>query len=818
MSLDDKSRSNSSSSQNFFVGYLSLLLAVLFFFHGFSLKTDLKSKSLRASSSQFKECFDGEATDHLVDGGLRVVLMVIDAWRLSFLTDVDSPMTFLRRSIMSGRAVAFMANSQTPTVTMPRIKALTSGVIPSLISLLANFFASEGTEDSWVTSAASEGRRIKFFGDDTWLRLFPKAFSEADGVTSFYVNDFTEVDNNVTRHLETVLNEDTWDALVLHYLGLDHIGHSLGGQSSQLKVKLREMDGIARRVFDTVSARSPVLMIVVADHGMTNAGSHGGGSEAEVRVPMLFLHSKTKVIRAGNMHDFQPAEQVDLATTLPFFFRTSIPLGSVGLSLIPQLARHWQLNSSNIVSAAHQDAVHLSFLLDDDSLSHLTQLDETDRCQAARTFALHAKGRLALEETRRVQRKLIQSQEQAFRWPIFVGLALAVVSFIAFFGCHPFNWRGASAGNKDSSRFDYSACLIFVIYHFSSYATSYVEEEHDIWNYLTSTLILCRLFIVVRDSAKQDRLADLVRRGSRFRDGLVLLCLHRFATSFTAHTRRRWSMKPDILPPPILPEFRFDVKFLDALTTQLNMLTVAKRAPAVVTVLCTAYFLLRLRPKRTGNTILVALPYLSSAAVCLRAFLGDDDGLLVLPIVAGALLTSLTSVTLGGLIYMCYLVRPEALPLLVISCEMGIRARRMHASPYLFTFLCQTVFFYTGQSSNISSIDIAVGYKGLSSYIAPLVGAQILTNFYSMPLSFALGYFFNHVEQADALDCLGSLLQLRSLTLFSSIVSMICLSGHLFTFSVLAPKMICEILHAIIALIIASFALLFMCGARVSAQ
>ncbi|VDO73884.1 unnamed protein product [Heligmosomoides polygyrus] len=757
------------------VGYLSLLLAVLFFFHGFSLKTDLKSKSLRASSSQFKECFDGEATDHLVDGGLRVVLMVIDACRLSFLTDVDSPMTFLRRSIMSGRAVAFMANSQTPTVTMPRIKALTSGVIPSLISLLANFFASEGTEDSWVTSAASEGRRIKFFGDDTWLRLFPKAFSEADGVTSFYVNDFTEVDNNVTRHLETVLNEDTWDALVLHYLGLDHIGHSLGGQSSQLKVKLREMDdffcyksstgpgsySLHRRhtplqmvTGPLIVARSPVLMIVVADHGMTNAGSHGGGSEAEVRVPMLFLHSKTKVIRAGNMHDFQPAEQVDLATTLPFFFRTSIPLGSVGLSLIPQLARHWQLNSSNIVSAAHQDAVHLSFLLDDDSLSHLTQLDETDRCQAARTFALHAKGRLALEETRRVQRKLIQSQEQAFRWPIFVGLALAVVSFIAFFGCHPFNWRGASA----------------------------------------------------------------VRRGSRFRDGLVLLCLHRFATSFTAHTRRRWSMKPDILPPPILPEFRFDVKFLDALTTQLNMLTVAKRAPAVVTVLCTAYFLLRLRPKRTGNTILVALPYLSSAAVCLRAFLGDDDGLLVLPIVAGALLTSLTSVTLGGLIYMCYLVRPEALPLLVISCEMGIRARRMHASPYLFTFLCQTVFFYTGQSSNISSIDIAVGYKGLSSYIAPLVGAQILTNFYSMPLSFALGYFFNHVEQADALDCLGSLLQLRSLTLFSSIVSMICLSGHLFTFSVLAPKMICEILHAIIALIIASFALLFMCGARVSAQ
>ncbi|PIO54123.1 hypothetical protein TELCIR_24520, partial [Teladorsagia circumcincta] len=67
-------------------------------------------------------CFDIDVRDHLVDGDLRVVLMVIDAWRMSFLAEGDSPMTFLRQSISSGRAVAFTANAQTPTVTMPRIK------------------------------------------------------------------------------------------------------------------------------------------------------------------------------------------------------------------------------------------------------------------------------------------------------------------------------------------------------------------------------------------------------------------------------------------------------------------------------------------------------------------------------------------------------------------------------------------------------------------------------------------------------------------------------------------------------------------------
>ena len=36
------------------------------------------------------------------------------------------------------------------------------------------------------------------------------------------------MDNNVTRHLDSELVRKDWDVLILHYLGLDHIGH-LGG-------------------------------------------------------------------------------------------------------------------------------------------------------------------------------------------------------------------------------------------------------------------------------------------------------------------------------------------------------------------------------------------------------------------------------------------------------------------------------------------------------------------------------------------------------------------------------------------------------------
>ena len=34
---------------------------------------------------------------------------------------------------------------------------------------------------------------MTFFGDDTWLKLFPGHFQREDGTTSFFVADYTEV-------------------------------------------------------------------------------------------------------------------------------------------------------------------------------------------------------------------------------------------------------------------------------------------------------------------------------------------------------------------------------------------------------------------------------------------------------------------------------------------------------------------------------------------------------------------------------------------------------------------------------------------------
>lgn len=96
---------------------------------------------------------------------------------------------------------------------------------------------------------AKHGRRLEIYGDNTWIRLFPGAFKRSDGTTSFFVNDFYEVDENVTRHLDDRLEAcNDWDLMILHYLGLDHIGHVQGPHGDAMPSKIREMDLVLQKV------------------------------------------------------------------------------------------------------------------------------------------------------------------------------------------------------------------------------------------------------------------------------------------------------------------------------------------------------------------------------------------------------------------------------------------------------------------------------------------------------------------------------------------------------------------------------------------
>lgn len=82
---------------------------------------------------------------------------------------------------------------------MPRVKALTTGSVPSFLDLILNFAESDtssslATQDTWLAQLRRRGQgkedeKVVFYGDDTWLKLFPgDFFGRSEGTSSFFVS------------------------------------------------------------------------------------------------------------------------------------------------------------------------------------------------------------------------------------------------------------------------------------------------------------------------------------------------------------------------------------------------------------------------------------------------------------------------------------------------------------------------------------------------------------------------------------------------------------------------------------------------------
>jgi ethanolamine phosphate transferase 2 subunit G len=80
---------------------------------------------------------------------------------------------------------------------MPRVKAITTGSVPSFLDAILNFAESDTTStlanvDNWLAQIKAGNRggegRLLMYGDDTWLKVFPDMFYREDGTSSFFVS------------------------------------------------------------------------------------------------------------------------------------------------------------------------------------------------------------------------------------------------------------------------------------------------------------------------------------------------------------------------------------------------------------------------------------------------------------------------------------------------------------------------------------------------------------------------------------------------------------------------------------------------------
>jgi GPI ethanolamine phosphate transferase 3 subunit O len=308
-----------------------------------------------------------------------MVIIVIDALRFDFaLHSLPNSVGARLQNHNASRLLQFVADP--PTVTMQRLKALTTGGLPTFADISGNMGGASVEEDTWIGQihAAPFQRRslptrsrIAFVGDDTWLDLFPHSLDEAYPYPSFNTRDLDTVDNGCLQHIPALLaklrtphtssnnnnnnngnSSDTEEVLIVHFLGVDHVGHTYGPHNEHMDAKLKQMDAALFTLLDKLDHQTDSCSVafIFGDHGMTEDGNHGGGSDDEINAALFahfspacgittsfVVHDSSIIMSKDSQTAFDSIHQIDLVPTISLLLGLPIPYANLG-AVVPALS------------------------------------------------------------------------------------------------------------------------------------------------------------------------------------------------------------------------------------------------------------------------------------------------------------------------------------------------------------------------------------------------------------------------------------------------------------------------------------------------
>ena len=117
--------------------------------------------------------------------------------------------------------------------------------------------------------------------------------------------------------------------------------------------KQSEMDGIVKQIYTSIETEEHLhstLFVLCGDHGMNDAGNHGGSAEGETSPALVFISPKLQPISKGSecplalpestFSYYTTVEQSDIAPTLAGLLGFPIPLNNLGV-FISDLLDFW---------------------------------------------------------------------------------------------------------------------------------------------------------------------------------------------------------------------------------------------------------------------------------------------------------------------------------------------------------------------------------------------------------------------------------------------------------------------------------------------
>lgn len=409
----------------------------------------------------------------------------------------------------------------------------------------------------------------------------------------------------MTRHVPEELARDDWNAMIMHYLGLDHIGHKTGPQGPNMLPKQREMDGIVKQIYEAMESErhhEKTLLVLAGDHGMNAGGNHGGSGPGETEPALLFASPRFKKMdralqyecptapkEGTEFHYYTKLEQSDIVPALAGLMGMPISKNSLGM-FIPELeyllpkTQSLQVLQQNarqmlhIINAkygaeAFLQEVHTrySMIVNEDTFVSTASEEQELAAKWATVWHAETTNQDSSKITDAIYDFLHHTQEamsdtaSSYDIPrMITGMAIAGISLILLSISFPSLWPPSWTG--------VFFAIMSLLYGVMMFASSYVEEEQHFWYWLTPSwvvLLAARGLLKSTDGTHKLKIAA---------SAFLLLSTHRLAVRWN-QTGQKHAGEPDIVR-TVFPEHFIFMWILILTTYVLNGVFIHKRTLA----------------------------------------------------------------------------------------------------------------------------------------------------------------------------------------------------------------------------------------------
>lgn len=131
--------------------------------------------------------------------------------------------------------------------------------------------------------------------------------------------------------------------------------------------KQAEMDEIVRQIYRAIESEEHLqstLLVLCGDHGMNDAGNHGGSAPGETSPALVFMSPKLQSISQGlecplavaeEYRYYTVVEQSDIVPTLAGLLGFPVPLNNLGV-FVPDLLGFWGQGLSGLSCLATRES------------------------------------------------------------------------------------------------------------------------------------------------------------------------------------------------------------------------------------------------------------------------------------------------------------------------------------------------------------------------------------------------------------------------------------------------------------------------------